>query len=391
MNKEDQTKVKQYDLPNLDLAPTTTLVERKSHKKSHLKLIVVICLAILVLVPLGVLYWYHDALKAIDNSSQEEQIFIIKDGESVAQIAKGLQEAGLIKHSFAFEVYNRLQKTTSSLKLGTYSLGRSLSVEEIVKIFMNGSNSKKHQIVATFYPGSMLNFRHKDDDNIPSHREVLRSLGFDDNEIDTAFSKVYDDHPLFKLLPEVNNLEGLIYADTFYHGIDATVESILRYSFDFYYQAIVKDDLVEKYRQLGLSLYQGIILASIIQREAQPPKDSRGNPSQDQMQIAQVFLKRLREGMKLGSDVTYQYICRLLRVPNNYQIDSPYNTRRYEGLPPGPINSPSRSALLAVANPAEGDYIYFLAGDDGITYFAHTYAEHERNIRNHCQKGCAVQ
>ena len=94
--------------------------------------------------------------------------------------------------------------------------------------------------------------------------------------------------------------------------------------------------------------------------------------------------------MVLGSDVTYQYIADKTGVTRDPGLDSPYNTRRYPGLTPTPIASPGKAALLAVANPAAGDYIYFLSGDDDVTYFAHTYAEHERNIVDYCQKKCSV-
>jgi UPF0755 protein len=90
----------------------------------------------------------------------------------------------------------------------------------------------------------------------------------------------------------------------------------------------------------------------------------------------------------LGSDVTFIYAAKKLGVEATPTLESPYNTRIHPGLPPGPISSPGLSALQAVANPAAGDYTYFLAGDDGKTYFAHTFEEHEANIVNHCQKNC---
>jgi UPF0755 protein len=129
-------------------------------------------------------------------------------------------------------------------------------------------------------------------------------------------------------------------------------------------------------------LYEGITLASIVQREASTPAD--------QQQVAQVFYSRLAIGMQLGSDVTYQYIADKTGVARDPGLDSPYNTRRYTGLPPGPIAVPGSSALLAVANPAEGDYLYFLAGDDGATYFARSLAEHEANIVDHCAVNCST-
>ena len=71
-------------------------------------------------------------------------------------------------------------------------------------------------------------------------------------------------------------------------------------------------------------------------------------------------------------------------------IDSPYNTRLHTGLPPGPVSNPGESALVATANPADTDYLFFLTGDDGMMYYSHTDAEHQENIANHCQELCAV-
>ncbi len=92
--------------------------------------------------------------------------------------------------------------------------------------------------------------------------------------------------------------------------------------------------------------------------------------------------------MPLGSEVTFEYAAKKLGVAATPTLDSPYNTRIYPGLPPGPIATPGVDAMKAVANPASGDYLYFLSGDDGKTYFAMTDAEHERNITDHCQQKC---
>jgi len=99
--------------------------------------------------------------------------------------------------------------------------------------------------------------------------------------------------------------------------------------------------------------------------------------------VAQIFLKRLKLGQALGSDVTTHYAADLLGVPFNTDLNSPYNTRRVVGLPPGPICSPGLSAMDAVAHPAGTDYLFFLSGKDGKTYFAKTYAEHQLNIKKH--------
>jgi len=164
---------------------------------------------------------------------------------------------------------------------------------------------------------------------------------------------------------------------------DATVQDVLRQSFNQLWQYVQTNDLVTKYKAHGLTLYEGLTLASIIQREASASGD-------DMPQIAQVFYSRLALGMPLGSDITYQYIADKTGVPRDPNLDSPYNTRKYAGLPPGPVSAPGAKALSAVANPAEGDYLYFLSGDDNITYFARTLQEHQQNIANHCKVKCQI-
>ena len=94
--------------------------------------------------------------------------------------------------------------------------------------------------------------------------------------------------------------------------------------------------------------------------------------------------------MPLGSDVTYQYIADKTGVTRDPNLDSPYNTRRYAGLPPGPIATPGLSALQAVAEPEDSDYLYFLSGDDHVTYYGRTLKEHEANIANHCKVKCQI-
>jgi len=93
--------------------------------------------------------------------------------------------------------------------------------------------------------------------------------------------------------------------------------------------------------------------------------------------------------MTLGSDVTYQYIADKLGLVRDPKLDNPYNTRKYAGLPPGPISSPGLTALLAVAKPIDTKYYYFLSGDDGKTYYAVNASEHQENISKYCKVACS--
>ncbi|MGI8634872.1 MAG: endolytic transglycosylase MltG, partial [Segetibacter sp.] len=96
----------------------------------------------------------------------------------------------------------------------------------------------------------------------------------------------------------------------------------------------------------------------------------------------------LKNGMKLESDPTFKFAARQLGVEPSIHLESPYNTRLHKGLPPGPISNTSYSALTAVARPAKGDDLYFVAGDDGTVYFSKTFQEHQAKVKKYCHKLC---
>jgi UPF0755 protein len=138
----------------------------------------------------------------------------------------------------------------------------------------------------------------------------------------------------------------------------------------------MSDRLTPEIRQTfsagGLTVHQAIILASIVEQEV--------STDYDRARVAQVFLKRYRAGIALQSDPTAHYQARKDGQPDSVSYDSPYNTYLRAGLPPGPIGNVSKSSLLAVAYPAQTDWLYFVAGKDCVTRFSRTNAEHEALI-----------
>jgi UPF0755 protein len=342
-----------------------------SKKKSKLKIVLwsFVSLILLFVVAAAILFgWYTLSLEPVSRGDESRTRVEIISGSSPSQIGQLLEEKKLIRSSSAFDIYTRLTGTRNKLQAGTYSLSPSESTKAIVDHLVAG---KVDQFSLTFLPGATL----------AQNRAGLLSAGYGEAEVDAALEKVYD-HPLFATKPETADLEGYIYGETYKFDSSASVEDVLKKTFDHYYEVLTKNNLIEGFKSQGLSLYEGITLASIVQREVPTSKD--------QKQVAQVFLSRLAVGMMLGSDVTYQYAAKKMGVPPSPSLDSPYNTRKYAGLPPGPIATPGLSAMQAVAAPATGDYVFFLSGDDDITYFARTDAEHQANIRNHCQKKCLI-
>jgi UPF0755 protein len=353
------------------LSPTkpTLLLEKK--RPSRLKKVLLWILGIVLFLAAlvgAVIWWYFFSLTPYSGGDASRVRIEIASGSSPSTIGQLLEEKKLIRSQHAFDIYTRLSGVRDQLQAGTYNLSPSESTQAIVSHIAAG---KVDTFRITFLPGATL----------AEHRKRLIDAGYAEGEVDAALRKTYD-HPLFMDKPPTADLEGYIYGETYTFASDATVEEILLYLFDYYDAVIKKHALVDGFKAHNLTLYQGITLASIIQKEV--------SGAADQKQVAQVFYSRLAVSMPLGADATFRYAAKKLGVPPAVDLDSPYNTRKYTGLPPGPIASPGLSALQAVASPAPGDFYYFVSGDDGKNYFSRTLEEHEAATQAHCQKNCQL-
>ncbi len=330
------------------------------------------------------LLWYRTQLEPLDETSDKTVRIDIQSGMSGSDIAQKLKENGAIRSTLAANIYMRLNDD-SGMQVGVYSVSPSWSLQEIIAHLTSG---QADEVSVTFYPGAMLERANKDDDSAKYDvRTALRTAGFTDEEITIAFAAEYQS-PVFTGRPADMGLEGYIYGDTYFVQAGATAEQVLQRAIDEFARVVRESSLEQRFAAQGLSLYEGIALASIVERE------SIGCPGQavceDQRQIASVFYNRLGAGMALGSDVTYHYAADIAGLARDHRLDSEYNTRIVAGLPPGPIAVPGLSALNAVADPAETDYLFFLSGDDDVTYFGRTDTEHTDNIRAHCQQKCLL-
>lgn len=324
-------------------------------------------LAILLILVAGGWFWYQSNLAPVGSDKNVLIKVTIEPKSTPATIGQLLKDKGLIRSAQAFSIYIRLSGTQNNLQAGAYRLSPAESTQQIVGHLKEGDVDTFN---VTFLPGATLT----------QNRKVLIKAGYSDAEVTTALAATYDS-PLFLDKPTSSDLEGYIYGETYAFSSDASVKDILGATFKVYAKVVEDNGLVAKFKTQHLSLYQGVTLASIVQRE------SSGNDAAD---IAQVFYNRLAEGIMLGSDVTYQYAADKADVPRDTNLDSPYNTRRYAGLPPGPIATPGKTALLGVASPSGHNYLFFLSGDDNVTYFASDLAGHEANIAAHCKVKCGI-
>lgn len=333
---------------------------------------VFIAVAILVVIVIAaaivVQHVYYDNLRPVSDSNAVS-LFTITSGESSSNIASSLQTEGLIRSSNVFEWYISSQAVRSELQAGTYALRPSMSVPDIVNVFVKGEIAANY---ITILPGQRL-------DQI---RSTFIKAGFKSADVTAALKPSnYAGNPTLVDNPPGASLEGFLYPDSFQKDENTKPQVIIQESLDEMAQHLTPS-IRAAFAHEGLSVYQGVTLASIVEQEVS--KDS------DRAQAAQVFLKRLHLNMSLGSDVTAFYGAIQAGQKPTTSYDSPYNTLLHKGLPPGPISNVSASSLNAVAHPASTDWLYFVTGDNGNTYFSKTFAQQQAYSQQYCHKLCST-
>ena len=346
---------------------------RKRHHRKGLsaakKLLIVLALCFGLLTVGAAAAWrvYTHYLQPVDVSSQRVESFTVEMGASLDEIASDLEAFGIIRSAWAFKLYVGNNNAYSDLQAGTYSLSPALSVSAIVAQLTGGQVATD---MVTILPGQRLE----------QIRAALVNSGFGEDEVDTALNPMtHADHPVLADKPPGNNLEGYLYPETFHKGEDTTAADIVQMSLDEM-EARLTPQVQEAFAAHGLSVYEGLILASIVEKEAARHEDRE--------QIAQVFLSRLDIDMPLQADPTAHYGAYLDGAEPTVRHESPYNTYQHPGLPPTPISNVTENSLHATAYPADTNWLYFVAGDDGQTYFTRTLQEHEEATRLYCTELC---
>lgn len=341
-----------------------------THRRRTLKRLLWV-LAVLVVLFVAATIWvrsvYYRNLRPVSNS-QQVTLITIKTGTSSTEIADTLQQKGLIRSSAIFQWYIRTKDVRDKMQAGTYALRPSMNVQAIVDVLVQGAVRSD---LVTIISGQRL-------DQI---RQTLINAGFGPSDVDAALDPAnYPNSRALADKPADANLEGFLYPDSYQKDDNTTAQMIIKESLDEMSNHLTPD-IREAFASHGLTVYQGVTLASIVEKEVSKPAD--------RAQAAQVFLKRYGMNMQLGSDVTAFYGAIKDGKDPTTTYDSPYNTLMHNGLPPGPISNISESSLEAVAHPASTDWLYFVAGDDGTTHFSKTLEEHEALTKQYCHKLCS--
>ncbi len=316
----------------------------------------------------ALMLWHGQALTHPLDSRAGEIPFKVNPGEGAAAVAIRLEQEGFIGDAEAFVAYLVYAGLDTSIQAGEFTLSPALAPAQIARKLQDATPS---QIKFVVLPGWRL-------------EEVAAALPTSGFNIapDAFLSEARRPARRFDFFPAEATAEGFLLpgAYTLPRGLDARglVETLMNN-----FALALSPEMRAAFERQGLNVYQAVTLASIVQREAVQ--------AEEQPIIASVFLNRLAMGMRLETDPTVQYAIGLNPATGSWwksplalvdlQIDSPYNTYRINGLPPGPIASPALSALQAVAYPAQTPYYFFRARCDGsgLHLFAETFEGHLQN------------
>jgi UPF0755 protein len=285
----------------------------------------------------------------------QEAQFKLRRGWVLAQIADSLAVRGLIKSSKTFQHAAKLMRRAGQLKAGKYIIPPRASHRDLIALFASGKAARERLTI----PEGVT-------------AEAIAGLLLRELEIDSSafMALVVNKDFIDELDIEASSLEGYLYPNTYQFYWGDTPSDVIRLLVNEFHKR-VPDSLVARSKNMGLRLHEAISLASIIEGEARVDSE--------RAVISAVYWNRLRKGMRLQADPTIQYIIPgpPRRVLNrDLEMDSPYNTYRYPGLPPGPVNNPGIKSILAALYPSAGSYLYFVARGDGSHVFSYTLEQH---------------
>jgi UPF0755 protein len=359
------------------------MLEKKKEVKTVRKIVSIIAgVALLLLLIVGISGYAYisSALKPVDENAQKEIAVEIPLGSGITNISQILESKGIIKNATVFKYYAKFQNE-SSFQAGNYTFTQAMTLDEILKTLKTGKLYREPIFSITVPEGLTLEqIADVIAKNTPhSAKDVMAKL------TDQAFIELMMAEFPELLTDEIfaedirHDLEGYLYPATYpYFEKNPTIEEVI--------QPMIKamDDIVLSYREAitesGMSVHEFLTFASLLEEEA--------TATTDRETIASVFFNRIEVEMPLQTDPTVLYSLgghkeRVLF--EDLEVDNPYNTYKVKGLPPGPIAGAGKTSLEATLNPSDTDYLYFLAGSDGVNHFAKTFDEHKQNREKYLQ------
>lgn len=294
------------------------------------------------------------------NKSSKVTHFVINQGDSVQAVAQRLADQGLIRQPLFWLVYLRLKGLDSKVQAGEYQLSSSKSLPELAEVLTHGSTD----VLVTIPEGWRVE---------EIAEKLAKELGKYQDDGEESWPEAF--------IKTAQPQEGFLFPDTYAFAKDSSPEAAVEKMRGNFNQRIT-EQMETDLKSQGLTLNEVVNLASIVEREAKF--------IQDRPIVAGILLRRYREGTLLGADATVQYALGYSEAESvwwrweltgpDLELASPYNTRRYPGLPPTPICNPGLEAIKAVIYPEETNYFYYLSDKKGELHYAVTWEEHQENV-----------
>lgn len=344
--------------------------KQKKRVKTILLTILVLILAAVLLAAAGGYYYFNKNTGALDSNNKEKITVEIPIGSSSATIGNELENKGVIHNGDFFRLYTRV-KGEGNFQAGVYELSPSMNLKEIIAALKEGKMFKKPELTITIPEGY----------NVPQIAGIIsKATGYEEADI---IKKMADKTYLKQLKEKYSILPADILKEGLYYPLEGF---LFPATYDFEVKKPELTEIIEKMveqssavltkheteiKNSGYSLFELITLSSLIEEESQRDEDRK--------KIAGVFFNRLSQGMKLDSDPTVKYARKDFDVQVLYdhlEVDSPYNTYRYKGIPIGPITSPGEKAIEAALKPVKMEELFFYARPNGEVIYTKTLSEH---------------
>jgi len=319
---------------------------------------------LIVIAAGGAAYWLvQRAREPFQAHGPEPQLVEISSGEGTNAIGRRLIAAGVLRDMLTFRIALRLSGADRRLQAGEYRFDHPMSAVDVVGKIARG----EVDLQPLTFPEGLT---------VAEMSKIFEASGrgsaqsFVDAARDASLVRAID--------PQARDLEGYLFPDTYALPRRADASTVVHVMVTRFLQ-VLTPDLRTAAEGRGLSVRQLVTLASIVEKETAR--------AEERPLIAAVYANRLKIGMGLQCDPTVIYALQLAgRFDGNLRrddlaFDSPYNTYKYAGLPPGPIAAPGKGALEAAASPADTPYLYFVSRNDGSHEFARTLEEHNENVR----------
>lgn len=306
----------------------------------------------------------------------------IEQGLTTSQISGQLYEQGIIPSRALFGMYLKFKGREGNIIAGDYQLPAEMSMRELA-LLLSDPGAINWERTITVIEGWTTDeiAAYLSKEGVVSEEEWYAVVGRPRTALHAGDIPDFSNEFTFlRDKPNKYGLEGYLFPDTYNILKTADAEQIVKRMLATFGKKMTPEMREEIQRQ-GKSLYDIVILASILEREVRSEKDKK--------LAAGVFYNRLKIGMPLQADATVNYATGKSSPAVSYedlQVDSPYNTYKYKGLPPTPISNPGQESLIAAVYPTETDYLYYLTDKEGTAYFARTLAEHNANRRKYLVK-----